>query len=310
MKLFGRIVVLCLLGVLYAFLSYAQDSSRVAGRYTQAPGRDDGKVLFFKHINEYRYYKDDDKLAELDRLAKKGNLQETYDALYSYVMRFGPENFHKDNYLLWRLGKLAEQLGYLDKAKAFYQLVLKHHRYGNVKDYRLYYDSVSRNDLDYYLPVEYYYNLSNAAGNIDTLRVPESIYTALGDSVNAKYYNDYGPALSGNDRILLFTSQRKQRLEGLRHVPDEGLYYARRADSLYIRETEEGSQMDTLPWTRAQPFIGLNTEKYNEGSPCISKDGRTIFLPDVVAPTGLEIVICITPAAKTMVPGPKAETWG
>ena len=247
--------------------------------------KDDQNILFFRYVNAYPYYRNDDKLARIDKLLKDEKFDRAYKELYAYVMRFGIRNFQHDSFLLWRLGKLAEQLKYIDKAKMFYRLVLKHHPQGNIMKYRLYYDSLTRNDIDYYLPVEYYYTYANASSNIDTLDIPEGIYTNVGDSVNSGY-NDYAPVLSGNDLILVFTSQRKQVRNGMRYLANEDFYYSRKADSLYITETEEGSQIDTLPWTEAKPFPGGINSRYNEGSLCISKDGRTIFFARCGSPDG------------------------
>ncbi|MEO1655059.1 MAG: OmpA family protein, partial [Bacteroidota bacterium] len=199
--------------------------------------------------------------------------------------RFGIRNFQKDSFLIWRLGKLAEKLKYEDKAVQFYRLVLKHHPNGRDPQYRLYYDSLTRNDRDYYLPVEYYYTYANAASNIDTLDIPNTIYTDLGDSVNT-YYNEYGPALTANDLILIYTSQRKQIRKGPRYQANEDLFYSRKADSLYITQTEEGSRIDTLPWTDSKPLPGGINTQYNEGSPCLSKDGRTMYFSRCESPDG------------------------
>ncbi|MDX2301392.1 MAG: OmpA family protein [Microscillaceae bacterium] len=254
-------------------------------RINSDTARDDKNILYFRFINEYPHYYNKEELAAIDQLLQAGKLEKAYEALYAYVMRFGIKNFQKDAFLLWRLGKLAEQLKYIDKAKIFYNLVIKHHPEGKKMEYRLYYDSLNRNNLDYYLPVEYYYTYANASSNIDTLDIPESIYTDVGDSVNS-VYNDYAPVLSGNDLVLVFTSQRKQVRNGMRYQADEDFYFSRKADSLYVTQTEEGSRIDTLPWTEAKPFPGGINSQFNEGSLCISRDGRTIYFARCQSPDG------------------------
>ncbi len=267
-------------------------------------------TLFFNKINDHeniRYYRDDTKLKEITRYLEKGDKDDSLkalDALEKYVTNFRIKNFQEDHYLLWRLGNLAEKLGLRARAQAYYRLVLKHHPKGNAMDYRLYdpnnpeykrilergsqyqryFDSLTVNEREYYLPVEYYYTYANAASNIDTLDIPESIYTSVGDSVNS-IYNDYAPALTGNDLVLVFTSQRNRYQEGMRYLSNEDLFYSRKADSLYITETEAGSRVDTLPWTEAKPLKEINT-KYNEGSVCYSKDGRTIYFARCQSPDG------------------------
>ncbi len=59
---------------------------------------------------------------------------------------------------MWRLGQLYERNNQLDKAKAYYKLVLKHHR-TDIKRIQLYYDSLEQKEKDYYVPLEYYYEL-------------------------------------------------------------------------------------------------------------------------------------------------------
>ncbi|NJO00456.1 MAG: hypothetical protein HC880_01130 [Bacteroidia bacterium] len=97
--------------------------------------KDDENYLF-PFINHYAYYYDEDEYNEIKKNAAKGYLEKTYQSLYNYVMKFGPKNFQKDNYLLWRLAKMAEQLGYTGKAKAFYRLVIKHHPSGQDMSHR------------------------------------------------------------------------------------------------------------------------------------------------------------------------------
>lgn len=249
--------------------------------------RDDNLVLFFTNIGQIDYYRNESEFKAIEKLRKSGDIEGTYRALHRYVEKFGVKNFHRDTYLLWRLGKLAERLGYSEKAKQIYQLVLKHHREGNNPQARLFektYDSIAQKDKDYFLPVEYYYSYANASANIDTLDIPESIYLSLGDSVNS-ISNDYAPALSNNDLILIFTSQRNLRREGVKYVVNEDLFYSRKADSSYITQDSEGARIDTIPWTEAKPFVGLNSP-YNEGSACISKNERTVYFSRCGSPDG------------------------
>jgi outer membrane protein OmpA-like peptidoglycan-associated protein len=248
--------------------------------------KDDGKIIHFGKIGIYPYYKDEEKMKAIEKMARKGDKKKTYALLYSYVMNFGVKNFTKDLYLIFRLGKLAEELGYKEKAKTFYALVIKHHPKGQHKEALLYYDSLNRNDKDFYLPVEYYYTYSNPSANIDTLDVPSSIYTQMGDSVNSKY-DDYGPTLSPNGRVMFFTSNRNQRRIGPKFVINEDIYWTRNADSLYLKETSRGKEFDTIPWTSAKPLLGEINSEYNEGSPCLTKDGNVMYFSRCHDPKGV-----------------------
>jgi hypothetical protein len=88
-------------------------------------------------------------------------------------------------------GKLVELLDDIEKAKYLYRLVLKHHR-GDVKKVELYYDSLSKYDTDYFVPIEYYYELVEYRKSIDTLRPPVGVLLNMGYEVNSQQA-DYGP---------------------------------------------------------------------------------------------------------------------
>ncbi|TAF99170.1 MAG: OmpA family protein [Cytophagia bacterium] len=264
---------------------FAQKRGKIK-QSTDTIKRDDGRILHFGKISLYPYYKDEEKMKAIEKMAKKGDKVKTYHLLYNYVMNFGAKNFQKDLYLVFRLAKLAEELRYEEKAKLFYGIVLKHHPKGNLKNARIFYDSLTRNDKDYYLPIEYYFNYANPSANIDTLDVPSAVYTQMGDSVNSKY-DDYGPALGGNDIILLFTSTRNQKKSGAKYIVNEDIFWTRKADSLFLKETELGQKFDTIPWTRAKALLGdINTE-YNEGSPCLSKNGKVMYFSRCHAPNSI-----------------------
>jgi hypothetical protein len=256
--------------------------------------RDDGKVFYFRYINTYPYYRNEAHLKSLledirkfekKEITERKDLQKLYDDLYVYTMNFGTQNFSRESYLLWMLGKLAQTLGYQQRAVQLYSLVLKHYRGTEDTKKRLFYDSLISGERDNYLPVEYYYTYANAASNVDTLEIPDNVYTAMGDSVNSKY-DDYAPALSGNDLIMVFTSKRNQRRVGMKYVINEDLYFSRKADSLYLSQDTSGTRIDTIPWTEAKPFKGGINSEYNEGSACVAKNGKTIYFGRCGSPDG------------------------
>jgi hypothetical protein len=100
------------------------------------------------------------------------------------VKNFGVQNFYRDTHLLWRLAKLVELLDDIEKAKYLYRLVLKHHR-GDIKRVELYYDSLSKYDTDYFVPIEYYYELVEYRKSIDTLQPPVGVLLNMGYEVNS-----------------------------------------------------------------------------------------------------------------------------
>ena len=108
-------------------------------------------------------FRDEVKFTEIKSLDKLQKWERLYPKLRDYVSNFGIQNFYKDTYWLWRLAKLTELYGSMEEAKSLYKLVLKHHRSDiDIKSIELHYDSIAKNDADYYVPIEYYYELSSS----------------------------------------------------------------------------------------------------------------------------------------------------
>lgn len=256
----------------------------------------DQEMVYFKNLNAIPYYFDSKKIGEIGKLESKGDKQNMYLQLLKYVQQFGIENFFKNNFFLWALGKLSEELGYLKQAKSLYRYVLKHHRSGNIQEARLYYDSLVRNDMDYYLPVAYYYQLIEARKAIDEKYAVKGRAIRLEKEINDTTASDYGPTLAkqGERIMMIFTSNRNlsqnnrsltyQRKDSL-VPPNEDLFVTTKMDTFYLVETEIGRIVDTVKWKRAEPLYGLNSI-YNEGSASISRDGQTIYFSRCDSPDG------------------------
>ncbi|MDX1627449.1 MAG: OmpA family protein [Fulvivirga sp.] len=215
----------------------------------------------FPKVNVVPYYYNEKAFNKIKKLEKEKNWEALYPLLREYVSNFGIMNFYRDTYWLWRLAKLTEVYGNYNEAKLLYKLVLKHHRDDiDIRKVELYYDSLTANDRDYYVPLDYYYELVDYRREVDTLRPPRSVLLNMGNRVNSDY-SDYGPTLSDTDDLLIFTSQRNSHYRGVDPVHDEDLFYAKNENDY---------------WTEAQSFQEVNTP-YNEGSASLSKDGRTLF---------------------------------
>lgn len=216
----------------------------------------------FRNINELPFYYNESKLKQIKKLEKEKGWVSLYPLLRSYVKNFGIVNFYRDTYWIWRLAKLTEIYGNYHEAKLLYKLVLKHHREDiDIKTIELYYDSLTSNDKDYYVPLEYYYELVDYRKEVDTLRPPRSVLLNMGQLINSDLA-DYGPTLNSSDNVLIFTSKRNSHHRGLDPVHDEDLFY-----------TVLTSYDD---WGMAKEFKGLNTQ-YNEGSASLSRDGKTVY---------------------------------
>lgn len=225
----------------------------------------------FENINKIPYYFNKKQLKEILKLDKSKEWEKQYQALKRYVSNFGIENFYKDTYLLWRLAKLSELLGHLDEAKNLYRLVLKHHRKENdIRKIELHFDSLTVNDQDYYVPLDYYYELISYRKEVDTLRPPRGLKINMGTEINSSS-SDYGPTLNVNDNVLLFTSKRNFRRVNFEKTENEDIFFTKRVEGF---------------WSEAKELKEINT-RFNEGSASISRDGSTLYFARCDSPDGL-----------------------
>lgn len=265
-------LLLCLLG----FVSNAQKQKK---KFKQAgtvqlndsiTSFSQSDIFTFSNINRLPYYYDADRLQTLQLLKKSGPSEHYYNELKNYVGSFGIQNFHENTAMLWELAKLSKQFGPPGEAVLLYKLVLKHHRQGiNIQDVYREYDSIERDKKKYYVPLEYYYQLVDYRKEIDTLHPPRSVLVNMGSDINSKK-EDYGPTIGNVDNLILFTSKRKKHEQAERDY-DEDLFYSTRVDGT---------------WNRAQEFKRINTS-YNEGSACLSLDGKYLFFSRCNAPESL-----------------------
>jgi len=221
------------------------------------------RLFDFPNINKIPYYYDGKVLAQINKYERDQEWEKAHQLLMAYVRNFGIQNFYRDTHLLWRLAKLIELLDDIEKAKFLYRLVLKHTR-GDIREIKkieLYYDSLSKYDNDYYVPIEYYYELVEYRKSIDTLHPPLGVLLNMGSEINSSA-EDYGPTLSMDNDLLFFTSKRNQRkVDVNRTVYNEDLYYSRRVDGY---------------WEPAVSLKKINTP-YNEGSARLTKDGKKLY---------------------------------
>jgi len=223
----------------------------------------------FPNVNRVAYYHNASQLARLRTLDNSGQEEILYRELRAYVRNFGIENFGKQTPMIWRLAKLAEKFGPKGEAVLLYKLVLKHHQQGiDINEVYARHDSIETNRKDLYVPLDVYYQLVAYRKEIDTLRPPQAVLTDMGFHINSDKA-DYGPAIGNVDYLLLFTSKRHAHPE--RKTFDEDIFYSTKLDGA---------------WQDAAPFKTINT-LYNEGSACLSLDGRYLYFsrcnsPDVL----------------------------
>ncbi len=218
-------------------------------------------IFNFPNVNKIKRYYDANALKKIKQLEASGTEKQRYEAIKNYVSNFGIENFAYDTNLLWELAKLAETEGSPGEAVLLYKLVLKHHRQDiDEKQVRKEYDTLTRFQKDLYVPLNYYYELVAFRKEIDTLRPPHGVLVKMGEWVNSNKA-DYAPTIGNNDNILLFTSKRNAHARNLERSYDEDLFFTEKVGDA---------------WLEAQEFKTINTH-YNEGSACLSKDGKKLY---------------------------------
>ena len=216
-------------------------------------------ALDFPNLNKVPYYRDKRKLRTISRLEKKKDYAKVLPLLQKYVSNFGIENFYKNTPLLWRLAQLYEFTGDIKQAKAFYRLVLKHHR-ADIRKVQKYYDSINANTQETYVPLKHYYEMVEYRKSIKTFQPPKGVYTNMGPEINSSH-EDYGPVISSKSDQIIFSSKRDRR-PGINNTVNEDLFYSDNNDGY---------------WGEAKSFGKPVNSIYNEGSACISQDGKTLY---------------------------------
>jgi outer membrane protein OmpA-like peptidoglycan-associated protein len=217
-------------------------------------------IFEFPNIDQ-KYYEDAGKLKRISQYQASGKEEQLYKTLRDYVKHFGVQNFKTNISMVWDLAKLSQKYGEPGEAVLLYKLLLKHQRKNsNIKQIRDEYDTLTKNQRDYYVPLSQYYELVEFRKEIDTLRPPHGVLIKMEDWVNS-VKADYGPTIGNVDSILLFTSKRNAHMQNTERSFDEDLFFTKRIDGI---------------WYEAQEFKTINT-RYNEGSACLSRDGKTIY---------------------------------
>ncbi len=228
-------------------------------------------IFDFPNVNKVRYYRDEKKLALINQLSATADASQRYKALKEYVTNFGVENFHRDTKLLLDFARASEQHGPKGESVLIYKLILKHHpRSVDISRVKREYDTLTKNDKDLYVPLAQYYELVAFRKEIDTLRPPQGVLLNMGYGVNSEK-EDYGPTIGNNDNVLLFTSKRNSILEPQGKKVNEDLFYTIKNDSI---------------WGYSEEFKTINTD-YNEGSACLSQDGKFLFFARCNSPQGM-----------------------
>jgi outer membrane protein OmpA-like peptidoglycan-associated protein len=217
-------------------------------------------IFDFPNI-EQKYYEDAGKLKRIKQYEASGKEEQLYKVLRDYVKHFGVQNFKTQISMVWNLARLSQKYGAPGEAVLLYKLLLKHQRKNsNSKIIREEFDTLTKNERDYYVPLTQYYELVEFRKEIDTLRPPHGVLIKMEDWVNSAKA-DYGPTIGNVDSILLFTSKRNAHMQNTERSFDEDLFFTKRIEGI---------------WYEAQEFKTINT-RYNEGSACLSRDGKIMY---------------------------------
>ncbi len=218
-------------------------------------------IFLFPNLNKVTYYKDDKQLSLIRQLREGGDDSQRYRVLKQYIQNFGIRNFALDIALLLDFARLSEKRGTPGEAVLMYKLILKHlPKERDPTKIKSEYDTLTKNQKDLYVPLAQYYELVEYRKEIDTLRPPHGVLLNMGYGVNSEK-EDYGPTIGNLDNVLLFTSKRNSKIDPMHKTYNEDLFFTIKKDTI---------------WDFAQDFKTINTP-YNEGSACLSKDGKFLY---------------------------------
>lgn len=226
--------------------------------------------FYFPNVNQINFYQDENAMSKINRAQENKNWGKFKDLLEDYVKKFATENFYKDTRLIWQLAKMEELYGDFETAKSLYRLALKHHQSRiDLKQMEIFMDSVQLEQTDDYVPIDYYYELVDFRKSIDTLVPPRGILLSMGKQINSNM-EDYAPALTLDNKTMIFTSKRSLSGSLLSNNSNEDLYIAKQEDGM---------------WQNAVQLRDINS-RYNEGSATLNAEGNQIIFARCGSPDG------------------------
>ncbi|MEO1807027.1 MAG: OmpA family protein [Bacteroidota bacterium] len=195
------------------------------------------------------------------------HLQQMETYLEGYINRFQIDNFQTDIQLIWMLGRVKQLNQKYDEAVFYYELAKTHGRGRDIKKLRI--DSVISGPQSEWLPINQYYELLKVRAKIDTLYTPVDVLTNMGDFINSNS-PDYAPFMHPTDSILIFTSRRDTSGMDPSDIIDP---FSRHNEDLYYASID----IFTGEWGMAERLADQINTEYNEGSACLSPDGKTLY---------------------------------
>ena len=228
-------------------------------------------ILDFSELEIRPYYRDERKLSRISDLYNKESFEAAYHQLKAYVNRFAINNFRLDAELLIDLARLSDKFGPEGEALMLWRLIRKHQPpiVDSLMVVRAY-DSLERDKAKYFVPVAEYGKVAALRGEMDTMKVAPGTLQNMGVIINSRFA-DYAPTMGNIDNLLLFTSKRNLHSTDFNAPADEDLFISRKVDGF---------------WEKAIELRSINTSN-NEGSACLSRDGKLLVFSRCNAPGGV-----------------------
>ena len=261
LNIFIFLLLLCNCQIVHAQKKKGFKGKDISSSYASVTAQRLGIQIIFPNINKIPFYYNEEELKTIKTLEKNKKLIELQIALENYVSNFGIQNFSRNTEMIWNLGQLCEVNGQLEKALYMYRIALKHHKPKQNDVIINRYDSLVVKEE--FVPLEYYYDLVEYRRSIDTLIPPKNVFLNMGELVNDRKFPDYGPTMNVQGNMLIFTKRKKElTATKLAYRENEELYYTINYDGF---------------WDEALPFSSAINSHCNEGSACISRDGKTLY---------------------------------
>lgn len=219
----------------------------------------------FKNLLKKDAYDNRKQEERIRQLEESGDELKLITALEEYVREFNLANLNRNTDYVWKLAQLYEKAYRLNDALHLYRILLRNGS-SELDSIRLFYNNANRYQSTKYVPIKYYYDLLEQRKRIDTLRPPVGVFTSMGENINSDL-EDYAPTIDIEQNTMVFTSKRHMTYQGA----NEDLFYSLKDD--------DGN------WRKSQPFSTMNSA-YNEGSPYISPDGKTLIFSRCKSPDG------------------------
>ncbi len=230
--------------------------------------------LAFPNLNKVYRFEEGDYPRRIRKAEEEEDIIALDSLLTNFIGQWGVGNFQTDVRYIWKAGQVKELIGDSTSAGLYYELGLKNQR--PWKDQvKLHYDSLKAKLNVEWVDLQFYYKILEARRKIDPLVPPKGVMLNMGPKINSDR-PDYAPFMHPSDSVLIFTSRRNEEIviDPADMKKNEDLYFCEKG---FI----EGV------WSFAERFNSDINSEYNEGSACLSKDGRTLIFTRCDEPDGL-----------------------